>query len=55
MGQDYYEKFIEALIMGDTILAKKISDDNTKVEQIKTRKFELKIFQNMCLISRALY
>jgi len=41
-GQDNYEKFVNALINGDTILAQKISDQNTTVEQIETRKFQTK-------------
>ena len=41
-GQNNYEKFVNALINGDTILAQKISDQNSTVGQIETRKFQIK-------------
>ena len=39
VGQSNYNRFVQALIDGDTVLAKKISDDNTTTELIQTRLF----------------
>ena len=41
-GQDSYEKFVQALISGDTLLAKKISDENTTTESIQTKLLPIK-------------
>lgn len=41
-GQSSYENFVQALLSGDTVLAKKISDDNAKTEQIQKKSFPIK-------------
>ena len=42
IGQKSYEKFVNALISGDSALAKKLSDAAVTIEPIKTRKFQIK-------------
>ena len=41
-GQDNYEKFIHAILKGDTILAQKISDESVTTEPIQTKPFPQK-------------
>jgi hypothetical protein len=42
LGQSNYDRFVQALIDGDTVLAKKISDENATTELIQTRLFPKK-------------
>lgn len=41
-GQDNYDKFIQATLKGDTVLAKKISDESVTNEPIDTKAFPRK-------------
>ena len=41
-GQDNYEKFIQAILKGDTILAQKISDKSVTTDPIETKLFPFK-------------